>query len=124
MNPLKQGLKPFHGLQDSLLNAASLSMNPLKQGLKHYIPCWPWRALSVFIHESIKTRVETLQSINDECVCHHVFIHESIKTRVETKIDYIHLSPLFKSLSMNPLKQGLKLVYLLVLVSKYSRLYP
>ena len=42
---------------------------------------------SVFIHESIKTRVETLQSFPAPPSILSVFIHESIKTRVETVMD-------------------------------------
>jgi len=38
-----------------------------------------------------------------------VFIHESIKTRVETPDDHELDPDCIPSLSMNPLKQGLKL---------------
>ncbi len=37
----------------------SLSMNPLKQGLKLPVRLFQMRLSHVFIHESIKTRVET-----------------------------------------------------------------
>ena len=59
-------------------------MNPLKQGLKHVTPV-NWRhVFKAFIHESIKTRVETAM-IASNWQCNQVaFIHESIKTRVET----------------------------------------
>ena len=62
----------------------SLSMNPLKQGLKHLF-CHGISSLSVvFIHESIKTRVETYIPVRRDTGSYIVFIHESIKTRVET----------------------------------------
>ena len=84
-------------------------MNPLKQGLKPtYVEAVYWKLNRVFIHESIKTRVETAslldvyreaglslsmnplkqglkrQSLRQCRVRPAVFIHESIKTRVET----------------------------------------
>ena len=58
MNPLKQGLKQL----DKTEAAASLlhlSMNPLKQGLKQGPVCVHKYPVLPFIHESIKTRVET-----------------------------------------------------------------
>ena len=61
----------------------SLSMNPLKQGLKPLYIALGQASAIVFIHESIKTRVET-------SACH--------QKRWQCKM----------SLSMNPLKQGLK----------------
>ena len=60
-------------------------MNPLKQGLKHYLATRLLELRSVFIHESIKTRVETLDIVAQYQFALEVFIHESIKTRVETK---------------------------------------
>ena len=61
----------------------SLSMNPLKQGLKLLWHCATSLTHKVFIHESIKTRVETVKQVI-----------------LGLRIDL--------SLSMNPLKQGLK----------------
>ncbi len=61
----------------------------------------------VFIHESIKTRVETHWRRLWRRLC-HVFIHESIKTRVETNPGNTRRDRARLSLSMNPLKQGLK----------------
>ncbi len=58
MNPLKQGLKPQDDL-DSPQRKMHLSMNPLKQGLKHAICIQDITNKTAFIHESIKTRVET-----------------------------------------------------------------
>ena len=58
-------------------------MNPLKQGLKRQIKVNLQFRLAVFIHESIKTRVET----------HRTYPKERTMKQ---------------SLSMNPLKQGLK----------------
>ena len=65
MNPLKQGLKreKCECSHDSSLG--SLSMNPLKQGLKQRIELQCGAMASVFIHESIKTRVETGQDFQD-----------------------------------------------------------
>ncbi len=60
-------------------------MNPLKQGLK---------------------RAELISL----CALLEVFIHESIKTRVETKACLQRFIRRIPSLSMNPLKQGLKLL--------------
>jgi len=65
--------------------------------------------ISVFIHRSIKTRIET-QTLAQVKQCRHkVFIHRSIKTRIETKIyrDYELEKEMF--LYIDPLKQGLKL---------------
>ncbi len=83
-------------------------MNPLKQGLKLDDLTTVTKSVAVFIHESIKTRVETSmisaasnrprQSLSmnplkqglkrnlEEMTprLQQVFIHESIKTRVET----------------------------------------
>ena len=58
MNPLKQGLKPYYFGYD-IIGHGSLSMNPLKQGLKPEVPLGVIERWQVFIHESIKTRVET-----------------------------------------------------------------
>ena len=58
-------------------------MNPLKQGLK----------LRKTIHAAQNSAV---------------FIHESIKTRVETRSRQTRQGGILMSLSMNPLKQGLK----------------
>ena len=83
-------------------------MNPLKQGLKQVKQAQSAPIFLVFIHESIKTRVETacpkrqplcrhwslsmnplkqglkLDGIAFKSQAVQVFIHESIKTRVET----------------------------------------
>ena len=87
-----------------------LSMNPLKQGLKHRLASRNRFAALVFIHESIKTRVET------------TLVHERSHPRTSS----LSMNPLKQglkrparqdyrpaatgSLSMNPLKQGLKLI--------------
>ncbi len=78
----------------------------------------------VFIHESIKTRVETNCRKYPGCSARQVFIHESIKTRVETirKADTDAISMM--SLSMNPLKQGLKRCDLAVFRIEVNGLYP
>ncbi len=86
-----------------------LSMNPLKQGLKHGKVYLTDRKYSAFIHESIKTRVETKEPNMEITIGNVAFIHESIKTRVETAYHYDHFDSPSKHLSMNPLKQGLKL---------------
>ena len=87
----------------------SLSMNPLKQGLKLCPGVCSILKPLVFIHESIKTRVETSLLGTHYGRLAGVFIHESIKTRVETVSMISSQREQFKSLSMNPLKQGLKL---------------
>jgi len=40
--------------------------------------------ISVFIHRSIKTRIETREIQLNLSTPYHVFIHRSIKTRIET----------------------------------------
>ncbi len=60
-----------------------LSMNPLKQGLKRSYCVSSAARIGAFIHESIKTRVETPT------------------TSIGIQSGSLHLS-------MNPLKQGLK----------------
>ncbi len=84
-------------------------MNPLKQGLKRLWHFFSLFSPIVFIHESIKTRVETVGTQLETILNTFVFIHESIKTRVETDCPGRMIILRFESLSMNPLKQGLKL---------------
>ena len=62
----------------------------------------------VFIHRSIKTRIETLDMRAILLALVHVFIHRSIKTRIETMAspNYHYESDMF--LYIDPLKQGLK----------------
>ena len=64
---------------------------------------------AVFIHSSIKTRIETLMPIVPLSRQQAVFIHSSIKTRIETckKRSFFQLKAKF--LYIVPLKQGLKL---------------
>jgi len=61
-----------------------LYIDPLKQGLKlsYASPISP--SLYVFIHRSIKTRIETEGLEYQEFSPIEVFIHRSIKTRIET----------------------------------------
>ena len=59
MNPLKQGLKQKIVVYFIEHGGLSLSMNPLKQGLKPPGGRKCKARILVFIHESIKTRVET-----------------------------------------------------------------
>ena len=91
-------------------------------------------SILVFIHRSIKTRIETFRSEKGNETYFHVFIHRSIKTRIETvDIEYfdrkknsvfIHRSIKTRIetrklkevangdkvfLYIDPLKQGLKL---------------
>ena len=114
-------------------NKQFLYIDPLKQGLKHRNSIWLVLAQIVFIHRSIKTRIETRgvepQSLSDILFLYidplkqglklkrrdtynmsvGVFIHRSIKTRIETKysVGYMHSTKEF--LYIDPLKQGLKL---------------
>ncbi len=76
-----------------------LSMNPLKQGLKP----------------------EGLIAVTSKPVA---FIHESIKTRVETTSHASVPATGTRSLSMNPLKQGLKLNMFYSLILSTISLYP
>ena len=95
MNPLKQGLKLLGNRAFGGTGAMSLSMNPLKQGLKRH-------------------------DIYDILANRSVFIHESIKTRVETQ-DYLPAAhSVSLSLSMNPLKQGLKPFCTIVIKSNFA----
>jgi len=57
--PLKQGLKPFSRIQ-RFLDIVFLYIVPLKQGLKLNGVFMPILLRGVFIHSSIKTRIETL----------------------------------------------------------------
>ena len=85
----------------------SLSMNPLKQGLKLPTIEATGGRVCLFIHESIKTRIETPYHRWGN-LYQRLFIHESIKTRIETYGLPGQPAGLHSSLSMNPLKQGLK----------------
>ena len=110
MNPLKQGLKLFYEPVDTPESSAVFIHESIKTRVETLCDLiGQYGEKNVFIHESIKTRVETGRTINDLMSKYPVFIHESIKTRVETSPfgTTMPLSPL--SLSMNPLKQGLKL---------------
>ncbi|GEM_PF-3392418 len=61
----------------------------------------------VFIHRSIKTRIET--GDNDPmCQNYQVFIHRSIKTRIETSGAFRKHALTIEFLYIDPLKQGLK----------------
>ncbi len=124
MNPLKQGLKQPGTKQLFDKSSRSLSMNPLKQGLKLNSLSTRKSSIIVFIHESIKTRVETLKSTSRWSSTIIVFIHESIKTRVETARANSSALRRLGSLSMNPLKQGLKQLWGSVKEASAPRLYP
>ena len=82
-NPLKQGLKPEHGLAP-----------------EHIVAYWR--------EESIKTRIETGM---DDGVSRRMdnWREESIKTRIETIILKRYCAPIEIIEEKNPLKQGLKL---------------
>ena len=84
-----------------------LYIDPLKQGLKLVDAIGARNKENVFIHRSIKTRIETEnQSITIRL--HNVFIHRSIKTRIETPKQIHHNKILKQFLYIDPLKQGLK----------------
>ncbi len=74
-------------------------MNPLKQGLK----------------------LRDFSKIMDDFLA---FIHESIKTRVETELNMSSILTCRGHLSMNPLKQGLKLLHGRVPVFTGQSIYP
>ncbi len=64
IDPLKQGLK--HKLLKQIdVFTEFLYIDPLKQGLKRNNGYVRHHCNSVFIHRSIKTRIETIQSHND-----------------------------------------------------------
>jgi len=85
-----------------------LYIDPLKQGLKRWQPSSRYQVKYVFIHRSIKTRIETY--ISSIFVSHFilVFIHRSIKTRIETLYISSHRHFHLQFLYIDPLKQGLK----------------
>ena len=99
INPLNQGLK--HHSLPSLLDFAteSLSINPLNQGLKHWHGGDLGLHLIVFIHQSIKPRVETMSRLG-------CWLWASL------------------SLSINPLNQGLKLKPVVIHPHPRRCLYP
>ncbi len=85
-----------------------LYIDPLKQGLKLSSSALQAGLVLVFIHRSIKTRIETNIVITRFFQFIHVFIHRSIKTRIETfnrQHDTLN-DDMF--LFIDPLKQGLK----------------
>jgi len=61
-----------------------LYIDPLKQGLKRNAAASDFSPEIVFIHRSIKTRIETTLLIATKKKGLLVFIHRSIKTRIET----------------------------------------
>ena len=83
IDPLKQGLKPRFIRMNSSSYKMFLYIDPLKQGLKPRYNV----SLSCFSP---------------------VFIHRSIKTRIETKPTVEFLPPPVRFLYIDPLKQGLK----------------
>ena len=109
MNPLKQGLKLLGNRAFGGTGAMSLSMNPLKQGLKRHDIYDILANRSVFIHESIKTRVET----QDYRPAAHKPVWSLSMNPLKQGLKHIGDKPHYGrqtgSLSMNPLKQGLKL---------------
>ncbi len=62
-----------------------LYIDPLKQGLKHKLAIPLLQLFFVFIHRSIKTRIETEIQQDSLMKPKKVFIHRSIKTRIETR---------------------------------------
>ncbi len=118
---------------ESLPPISSLSINPSNQGLKPAVAAVAFRkAITVSIHQSIKSRVETsrwqawiklylclypsihqIKGWNTQTGCLRamrkpVSIHQSIKSRVETSMTRFIHQFLIKSLSINPSNQGLK----------------
>ena len=63
---------------------------------------------NVFIHRSIKTRIETDECISCAANDFLVFIHRSIKTRIETGSMGKDGKYFQQFLYIDPLKQGLK----------------
>ncbi len=107
--PLKQGLKLINGTRRCLMIKKFLYIVPLKQGLKQKIINILWIACGiVFIHSSIKTRIET----------------ESFRPFLASESGFLYIVPLKQGLKLSqfiqfisnnipflyivPLKQGLK----------------
>ena len=108
MNPLKQGLKHDVMPESLLMSAPHLSMNPLKQGLKlSSFQGFP-ASIAAFIHESIKTRVETCIAYQLAIVSGLHLSMNPLKQGLKLLITMITSTLLTAHLSMNPLKQGLK----------------
>jgi len=59
IDPLKQGLKHENKQPTEVAQALFLYIDPLKQGLKLKTAGFPELYPFVFIHRSIKTRIET-----------------------------------------------------------------
>jgi len=59
IDPLKQGLKQEDGETFRESGSRFLYIDPLKQGLKHLVRFIRFPRNNVFIHRSIKTRIET-----------------------------------------------------------------
>jgi len=61
-----------------------LYIDPLKQGLKQYIPNILWNGISVFLYiDPLKQGLKLVSQIL-HIKRYRVFIHRSIKTRIET----------------------------------------
>ncbi len=83
-------------------------MNPLKQGLKPLTASDSLVMPSVFIHESIKTRVETRLFLAQDFQIQASLSMNPLKQGLKHEQDKIIRPISVWSLSMNPLKQGLK----------------
>jgi len=70
------------------------------------------KVILVFIHRSIKTRIETIEYFITIRYFFQVFIHRSIKTRIETRQKTRKENKEIMFLYIDPLKQGLKLLIL------------
>ncbi len=86
IDPLKQGLKQKPTDYRCQYQNQFLYIDPLKQGLKLRIDREILGEEGVFIHRSIKTRIETSVLLFSFRKNFRVFIHRSIKTRIETLI--------------------------------------
>ena len=64
IDPLKQGLKQNSSMIEELVKYRFLYIDPLKQGLKPEQTIEPIDKMTVFIHRSIKTRIETWSIYN------------------------------------------------------------
>ena len=108
IDPLKQGLKHFSTSVKLLFNWF-LYIDPLKQGLKlKIIFCNLHKYVSVFIHRSIKTRIET--HLNRVIyLIYRMFLYiDPLKQGLKQplQVSFSYRSYLF--LYIDPLKQGLK----------------
>jgi len=108
IDPLKQGLKHDDDRGHKNTEDKFLYIDPLKQGLKPEKEKKEYETLKVFIHRSIKTRIETSKQIFINSICLWFLYIDPLKQGL--KLIKHFKPPLATSLFLyiDPLKQGLK----------------